>query len=149
MSVWMLDDTPNEYKSSVVTVMSYDKKRLAGKFDNPYYGQSLYFDNMVQLLIILENLQKATGYPRPSTDIRVFGEDDIDTGYISEIKKNAPVNATIAQQSFLIHVVFRQNSSWQGSLSWIEQRKEVQFRSALELIRLIDSAMRSADESRK
>ena len=42
--------------------------------------------------------------------------------------------------SFLINVRFRQNSSWQGTLHWTNTNRVVHFRSALELIRLIDSA---------
>lgn len=44
--------------------------------------------------------------------------------------------------TFAIRVLFRQNASWQGSVAWVETGRESTFRSALELILLIDSALR-------
>ena len=43
--------------------------------------------------------------------------------------------------TFLIRVKYRQNSSWQGEVTWVDGQKREYFRSALELIRLIDSAL--------
>jgi hypothetical protein len=38
-------------------------------------------------------------------------------------------------------VLFRQNASWQGSITWMEGKQEQSFRSALELIFLMNSAL--------
>ena len=43
--------------------------------------------------------------------------------------------------TFKVKVIFRQGASWQGKLSWTEGKEEVSFRSALELIKLMDSAL--------
>ena len=43
--------------------------------------------------------------------------------------------------TFIIQIQYRQNSSWQGKIVWVEQNKTLYFRSALELIKLIDSAL--------
>lgn len=43
--------------------------------------------------------------------------------------------------SFLIQVQFRQNATWQGSIQWLDQKKAQRFRSTLELIQLMDSAL--------
>lgn len=50
---------------------------------------------------------------------------------------------------FIVKILFTQNVSWQGSVEWIrgEDKKSQCFRSALELIRLIDSAVET--ENRK
>lgn len=45
------------------------------------------------------------------------------------------------KQTFLIEVIDQQNASWQGAVNWINTGKKENFRSALELIRLIDSAL--------
>lgn len=45
------------------------------------------------------------------------------------------------KQNFLIEIVDQQNASWQGSVNWLNQGRKEYFRSALELIRLLDSAM--------
>ena len=43
--------------------------------------------------------------------------------------------------TFVVQVQFCENSSWQGTLSWTDQRKEQHFRSALELVKLMDEAL--------
>ena len=45
------------------------------------------------------------------------------------------------KECFLISIQYRQNASWQGALSWIEGGREENFRSVLELLLLIDSAL--------
>ena len=35
----------------------------------------------------------------------------------------------------------RQNATWQGSVTWVEKKEKQQFRSALELLKLIESAL--------
>ncbi len=47
--------------------------------------------------------------------------------------------------SFIIRVQHRQNSSWQGKVTWIEQNKTVYFRSVWEMIKLIESAVNSVN----
>ena len=43
--------------------------------------------------------------------------------------------------SFIVRVTSRQNATWQGSISWTERGVTKHFRSALDLIKLIDSAL--------
>ena len=45
------------------------------------------------------------------------------------------------RQSFIINILHQQNSSWQGTITWLNEDKTQNFRSALELIRLIDSTL--------
>ena len=43
--------------------------------------------------------------------------------------------------TFIVRVQHRQNSSWQGRLTWMEQDKTISFRSVWEMIKLIESAV--------
>ena len=43
--------------------------------------------------------------------------------------------------TFIVKVHECQNATWQGSISWTERGVTKHFRSALELIKLIDSAL--------
>ena len=47
--------------------------------------------------------------------------------------------------SFMIRVQHRQNSSWQGRITWMEQDKTLYFRSIWEMIKLIDSAVETSE----
>jgi len=40
----------------------------------------------------------------------------------------------------------RQNSSWQGRITWVDKDKTVYFRSVWEMMKLIDSALASNEE---
>lgn len=45
------------------------------------------------------------------------------------------------QHTFIIEIKSCQNETWQGSVSWVEGKKKQSFRSALELLKLMDSAI--------
>lgn len=44
-----------------------------------------------------------------------------------------------SKSTFLVHIVDRQNATWQGTITWMEKEKTEHFRSLLELIKLIDT----------
>lgn len=43
--------------------------------------------------------------------------------------------------TFIIKILNRQNSTWQGTITWVDKQQTQNFRSALELIKLIDGAL--------
>jgi hypothetical protein len=53
-----------------------------------------------------------------------------------------PENGKLA--TFAVRVLFRQNASWQGSVFWVEGGREENFRSVLELLLLMDGALRES-----
>lgn len=46
-----------------------------------------------------------------------------------------------SNQSFVVEVRSQENHTWQGTITWVEGKRKENFRSALELIRLMDSAL--------
>ncbi|HHX72040.1 MAG TPA: hypothetical protein GX701_03810 [Clostridiales bacterium] len=53
------------------------------------------------------------------------------------------------RQTFIIQILNNQHASWQGTLTWIDSNETKEFRSALELIRLMDSAVASQNANNK
>lgn len=47
--------------------------------------------------------------------------------------------------TFVVRVLFRRNSSWQGTVTWKEKRQQVSFRSFLELLLLMQEAVSCLD----
>lgn len=45
------------------------------------------------------------------------------------------------KQTFILEVNDSQNERWQGSVEWIQGEKKQPFRSVMELLRLVDSAV--------
>ena len=46
-----------------------------------------------------------------------------------------------AKSTFEITVRFQQNATWQGQIYWIEKNQKQNFRSALEMLKLMDEAI--------
>jgi len=49
--------------------------------------------------------------------------------------------------TFEITVKFMQNSTWQGQIHWIEKNQKQNFRSALEMLKLMDEALTEDTEN--
>jgi len=50
-------------------------------------------------------------------------------------------NKNNSENSFVIEIKSQENHTWQGSITWVEGKKQEYFRSALEMMRLIDSTL--------
>ena len=48
-----------------------------------------------------------------------------------------------SSNTFIVKIEFCQHETWQGKVIWAEENRTERFRSALELIRLMDEAMAS------
>lgn len=49
-------------------------------------------------------------------------------------------------QSFVIDVKSTEGGTWQGSILWVQEQKKIPFRSTLELLRLMDSVMKTVED---
>ena len=47
--------------------------------------------------------------------------------------------------TFVVEIMYQQHTTWQGLVTWIDKGKKQFFRSTLELMRLIDSALITSD----
>lgn len=48
--------------------------------------------------------------------------------------------------TFIIRVRYRQHSTWQGEIAWAEQERKQYFRSALEMLKMIDGALERTEK---
>ena len=48
--------------------------------------------------------------------------------------------------TFEISVKYMQNSTWQGQIHWIDKNRKQNFRSALEMLKLMDEALAESSE---
>ena len=44
-------------------------------------------------------------------------------------------------KTFIIKIINKQNSTWQGSITWVDKQKTQNFRSALEMLKMIDEVL--------
>ena len=45
------------------------------------------------------------------------------------------------RETFIVHVDSQENLTWQGQVTWLDEKETRSFRSLLELIKLIDTAL--------
>lgn len=128
----------NEYRTTRICVDSYDGSVPVGRLYNPGCGEELRFRSLSQLLVRMQDLLDGLQLPQAFTVIRGFSGPDPEPrgGRTSPGGEQTGKLAT-----FAVRILFRQNASWQGSVAWLEGDREESFRSALELIFLMDSAM--------
>ena len=60
--------------------------------------------------------------------------------------KSVNMKRSNGKGTFIVKILSSENSTWQGSVTWAEKTKTEHFRSALELIKLIDGAVNEYDE---
>ncbi|MBP3261929.1 hypothetical protein [Pseudobutyrivibrio sp.] len=48
--------------------------------------------------------------------------------------------------TFVVHVNKTENDTWQGQVTWADRDEKLNFRSAMELMSIIDAALNSNEE---
>ena len=104
-----------------------------------------------QLLFEMDAFFNEINYPFPATTTRSFQEPEAphrrkEHNRVMSDEKLLEKHGDLG--TFIIRVQQRQNSSWQGRITWVEENKTMNFRSMWEMVKLIDSALDtvSADE---
>lgn len=125
-----------EYRTIYVCIDGYRDGILSGRFFNPLLKTGKSFQCLSQFLLEVEETLDHMDFPKAYTTPRTFGSKQMSQGQQSEAESAVGLLAT-----FAVRILFRQNASWQGSVTWLEGKQEQSFRSALELILLISSAL--------
>ena len=140
----MITDRENTENIAVLSVDDYTEKIVTGSVWFCNDERAHPFQGLMQLLLLLDGKAALTTDKRCK---RFAREERTDRETETEAGKSAdPRRGALA--TFRLRLLFRQNSSWQGLVSWVEGRQEESFRSTLELLMLLDSALRAADESK-
>ena len=125
----------NEYRNTMVFVDSYEDRVLRGRYYNAYLNKAVHFSSTIELISEIEKMLNEMKFPQAFNKLRRFGDDSFDLVEDEEVPEHGKV------ATFNVRVLFRQNASWQGNVTWIDGKKEESFRSVLELLILMDSAM--------
>ena len=128
-------------RTTIICVDSYEQGVPVGCFFNcGQESESCSFQSLTQLLVGMEHILDSTNFPQSFTAVRSFSvmpETHLENAVGKKIRKG-----NLA--TFMVKVLFRQHTSWQGTITWLEKKSEQPFRSVLELILLMDSALNSS-----
>jgi len=126
------------YRNIRLCVDTFENGVMQGQYYFTALGnEGRRFASLVQFLIDAEQTLDTAGFPQSYTAKRSF------TALAAGGSAEAGVERmpTGALATFEIRLLFRQHASWQGTISWQEGGQEISFRSVLELILLISSAL--------
>ena len=130
-----------ENRKLTVCIDSYDNGVMTGRIMNAYQEMEP-FESLVQFLMGVETILEEQQIPQSYTSLRKFSD-------LIPMAEGTAVSNGIgkgAKATFELQVLFRQHSSWQGVVIWRERGMEQSFRSVLELVMLMDSALRTPKE---
>lgn len=132
---------------TVVCVDKREQKELVGRAYGPGREKSGRFSGLLPLVLYMEKAFDSAAYPQRTFAPRSFFCDGTDTaGKLPHEKEEGFLKADEngkrgEKATFVVQVQLRQNATWQGSVEWLEEKKRCHFRSTLELLRLMDSAV--------
>lgn len=133
---------PERFKTGTICIDSYEDKTFVGRLWYPQFEREVKFNNLMQLMEAIDDSIKSIGFPDEYISIRRFGanEDSKPRGSVTT-GDFVPINGNLA--TFRMKIIFLQNATWQGIVTWVENDAEENFRSMRELIYLMDSALKS------
>lgn len=129
----------SENRKIIICVDSYSSDGIKGRFYKLHHEMGS-FCGFPELLIRIDKLLEEQREPQSYTQPRTFASLRHNACRADSFEGIRRGN----QATFELQVLFRQHSSWQGTLRWREKDAEQSFRSVLELIYLMDSALHDA-----
>lgn len=114
-----------------------------------YADEPLRFSSPDEMVLQLDRLFDRLSLPQAENWFRCFSGGKRH-GFLRPVTGAMPLKKldqreilqrTGACATFVLHVQYRQNCTWQGSLIWVEGESRMQFRSVLELLKIMDHVL--------
>lgn len=116
---------------------------IVGRLYHRYQEEPLRFSNLVDLLRLMEQFFDAIQFPQASTMSRSFRhpQPKAEEIYSEAGDPEMVLRHTGEAASFVVNVAFRQNSTWQGEVYWVEAQRLHRFSSTLDFIKILDGSL--------
>ena len=109
-----------------ICIDSVEDGEMTGKIYHCYSEEAIAFSNIIRMIETVEEFFDCLQFPQAATQTRSFHRKESVQGQ---------------KGTFLLNVKYRQNSSWQGFLQWVEEDAAWQFASVLEFIKILNNAL--------
>jgi hypothetical protein len=117
----------------------------AGRMFHSYRTDEIPFAGTDEMVFHMEELYDALNFPFPGTNERNFAPVHKTGVHYTERDRIMKDETLLSKHgdlgTFIVRVQHRQNSSWQGRITWMEKDKTISFRSVWEMVKLIESAV--------
>lgn len=116
---------------------------LSGRIYHCYSNDSWKFTNILRLLEIIDDFFDKLNFPQAATSTRVFSRttNSVPDNLTKVLTPEEIIENRGDKGTFFLNVKYRQNSSWQGLVSWIEGNSTQQFVSVLELLKILSNSL--------
>ena len=159
-------DLPENGRVFMLQVQKQPDGQAYGSIYNLYVEQPQHFLGLADAILQIDAMMDKLDCPQAAAKRRSFCAAEKDVKNDTAAQKEAyyrwlQEGKTVAQQywkeqvlqpsaggsqTFYIRVRFRQHSSWQGEVTWKQAKRKVAFRSVLELLHLLQSALNSGQD---
>jgi hypothetical protein len=123
----------------------------AGQLFHSYRTDAVPFGGADEMIFHMEDLYDTLNFPHPGTNERSFIPAKKTEAHFTERDRIMKDETLLSKHgdlgTFIVRVQHRQNSSWQGRITWMEQDKTISFRSVWEMVKLIESAVNTVSPS--
>lgn len=121
--------------NQIYITLNHSEVGLCGQLQHHSFPRPVMFSGIEQLMKFVDYFIRQPGFPKSTVTYRKFTDGETEmkenpTEFVTEYKGKA---------TFVISVLYCQNATWQGTVKWVEGEREENFRSLLELIKLMDS----------
>ena len=131
-------------------IVTSESGLLRGELHSIYLDPPYVFTTLLKMIEKMEEVFDTKGFPEAFMKPRSFGNEqrrimNMDAEGDDDMKDS--MDQILAPESgsnrctFEITVKFRQNATWQGQILWAEKDKRQNFRSVLEMLKLMDEAL--------
>ena len=123
----------------------------SGRLWHQYRADPIRFSTSMELIREMDDLYDRWNFPQRSTLVRRFGREEHTVSEAEREEEMAYMDEgrikghTGDIGTFIVRVKYRQNATWQGEVVWADRQERQYFRSALELLKLIDSALEETE----
>lgn len=127
-------------------VNAAQEHRISGKLFSQRLIHPLEFHDLGSLILFLEEVFDRQNYPQAFQNTRTLIPAASDMSLVAETPAQGMTPAVVRAArgtvtTFDVLVTSRRNSSWQGSVDWLDGGSRQEFTSFLALMRMIDERL--------
>ena len=139
-------------------IVSFEGGFIRGELFSQYLDAPFIFNDLMRMIEKMEEIFDSKGFPQAFLKPRTFSGAGRAVRKNNQLKNNAMKDIMDLKTTegpdgvkctFEIAVRFRQNATWQGQITWAEKNLKQNFRSVLEMLRLMDEALTEDEKDKK
>ena len=144
-----MNPIPELYAPNLICVC-FDERTddsYSGRLYTQYDKEPFRFNSVIDMALRMDRLYDDWDFPQSATLPRTFHRAKPIVQKTNILESGlTPDHARIYSQkgktaTFIVRVKYRQNATWQGEVVWLEEAVRQEFRSALELMKLLQDAL--------